>query len=313
VEFARGIDVELWLDRYTGLDTPRVWVGFHSASRPKIQRVITLAPSAGLHEPIKRSTRDTQKKEGITQFRSPLLANEFDKQVFESYGYEFFLGVYMPYHWPLSPRDQSAVASDATNYIGSLAAAWQSLPPTGSRRVGPWNRPDWVAEVKAVRFVRAKLRREGYKVRSRESEVCGYDLHATRSNRELHVEVKGTSRDQPRFFLTLSEGRKAETDPDWRLAVVTRAKSKPFLSPFVAGKQLTRHFQLEPIQWLGTTRSLTTVWIQRSDHRFVRHAAIWPFVVRRTECGQQRCCDYASFTVAHTMLWFVLTMRLATW
>jgi hypothetical protein len=86
VEFARGIDVELWLDRYTGLDTPRVWVGFRSPSRSKIQRVITLAPSAGLEgEPIKRSGRDTREKGGITQFRSPLGVNEFDTQIFESY------------------------------------------------------------------------------------------------------------------------------------------------------------------------------------------------------------------------------------
>ena len=157
VEFARGIDVELWLDRYTGLDTPRVWVGFHSASPSKIQRVITLAPSANLNEkPIKRSTRDIQKKGGITQFRSPLLANEFDTQIFESYGNEFFLGMYMPYHWPLSRRNQRAVVSDATNYIGSLAAAWQSLPPNGIRKVGPWNRPDRATEAKACTLRQCK-------------------------------------------------------------------------------------------------------------------------------------------------------------
>jgi uncharacterized protein DUF3883 len=173
--------------------------------------------------------------------------------------FEFYLGVYMPYLWPLSRRNQRAVVSDATNYIGTLAAAWQSLPPTGSRRVGPWNRPDRVAEVKAVRLIRAKLLREGYKVRSRESEVCGYDLHATRNGHELHVEVKGTSGDQPRFFLTRSERRKAENDADWRLAVVTRAKTKPVPLPFVAGRQLTRRFQLEPIQWLGTKHGPTTV------------------------------------------------------
>src|SRR5438132_4439904 len=65
VEFAPGIDVELWLDHYASLDTPRVWVGFRSTSRSKIQRMINLAPSAGLDEVrIKRSTRDMHKKGG---------------------------------------------------------------------------------------------------------------------------------------------------------------------------------------------------------------------------------------------------------
>jgi hypothetical protein len=255
VKFASGIDVQLWLDRYAALDTPRVWVGFRSASQSKIQRIINLAPSAGLDKvSIKRSTRDIQKKEGIWQFRRPLSVDQFDVQILESYGTEFYVGIFLPYLWPLSRRNQKAVVSDATNYVGSLTAAWQPLTVTGSRTVGPWNRPDRVAEIKAVRFVRAELRCQGYKVRSRESEVCGYDLHATRADRELHVEVKGTGEDQPRFFLTRSERTRAETDPDWRLAVVTRVKAKPRLWPFVVGKQLTHRFQLQPIQWLGTTR-----------------------------------------------------------
>lgn len=256
-QFAPGIDVELWLDRYAGLSTPRVWVGLRSPSRSKIQRLIALAPRAGLDEVrITRSTRDIQKRDGFWRFRLPLSAAQFDVQVSESYGSDFYLGLYMPYPWPLSLRSQRAVVGDATNYIGSLAAAW-SLAPSGGRTVGPWNRPDRVAEKKAVRFVRARLRREGYNVLSRESEVCGYDLHATRKDHELHVEVKGTSGDRPRFFLTRSERRKADSDPDWRLAVVTRAKAKPHLNPFVPGSHLTRWFQLEPIQWLGTTRGLT--------------------------------------------------------
>jgi uncharacterized protein DUF3883 len=256
VEFAPGIDVELWLDRYAGLDTPRVWAGFRSASRSKIRRMTNLALRAGLNEVrIRRSTRDMQKKKGIWQFRRPLSTDQFDVQILESYGSEFYLGVFMPYPWPLSPRNQRAVVSDSTNYVGSLAAAWQSLRPRGNRTVGPWNRPDRVAEARAIRFVRAKLRRKGYKVRSRESEVCGYDLHAIRNDRELHVEVNGTCGDQPRFFLTRSERRKAESDADWRLAIVTHAKTNPHLRPLVLGKQLTRRFQLEPIQWIGTTRS----------------------------------------------------------
>jgi hypothetical protein len=254
-KFAPGIDFQLWLDRYAALDTPRVWVGFYSASRPKIQRMINLALSAGLDEvSIRRSSRDVQKKKRIWQFRLPLSADQFDVQILESYGSEFYLGIFLPYPWPLSRRNQTAVVSDATNYVGSLAAARQSLTATGSRTVGPWNRPDRVAEARAVRVVRAELRSTGYKVRSRESEVCGYDLHATRKDGELHVEVKGACGDQPRFFLTRSERKRAETDPNWRLAVVTHAKAKPRLWPFVVGKQLTRRFQLEPIQWLGTTR-----------------------------------------------------------
>ena len=72
--------------------------------------------------------------------------------------------------------------------------------------------------------------------------------------RSLSKRIRNALRADPR-----SRSLRPRHGADWRLAVVTGAKTKPLLAPFVAGKQLTRRFQLEPIQWVGTTRSLTTV------------------------------------------------------
>jgi hypothetical protein len=40
---------------------------------------------------------------------------------------------------------------------------------------------------------------------------------------QLHVEVKGCTGATPRFFLSRTEQRTADSDPSWRLAVITHA------------------------------------------------------------------------------------------
>ena len=57
----------------------------------------------------------------------------------------------------------------------------------------------------AVRKVTRRLKRSGFKVRSRERDGVGYDLDATRGRTELHVEVKGVSGDVMQFPITRKE------------------------------------------------------------------------------------------------------------
>ncbi|SRR6266496_676156 len=255
----RGLTVELWLDMYAGLTSPRVWVGFYSSSRNRIARLLGLASSAGFGDSvIHRYWRDVRRQRGIWQFKHPLSSDQFDVQLLESYGSYFYLGLYLPYGWPLTRHTERAIVRHSVNYIGAMSGAYTSAGARAHRRtVGPWNRPDKAVEVAAIRYVKVRLLRSGYRVRSREREICGYDLHATREGDELHVEVKGVSGEDPHFFISRTELKEADRDSAWRLAVVLRALTRPHMLPYVSGMHLRRAFDLKPTQWFATARGLT--------------------------------------------------------
>ena len=56
-----------------------------------------------------------------------------------------------------------------------------------------------------------------------ERDNIGYDLHATRTGREEHLEVKGTRGAEASLIITAGEVRRMRTDPTVRLCVVTDA------------------------------------------------------------------------------------------
>jgi len=124
-------------------------------------------------------------------------------------------------------------------------------------RTGPgsWARPDPRSEKAAIRHVWKHLRARGYTVRSKEREICGYDLHATHGTEELHVEVKGCAGSMARFFLSRTERNAGKDDPDWRLVVVTNASSRPNATRFLRYREVERVFDLEPTQWEGRSKS----------------------------------------------------------
>ena len=82
---------------------------------------------------------------------------------------------------------------------------------------------------------------------------CGYDFIFTKGKLTLHLEVKGTAGPFPRFFLTRNEYLKGlQTDPAWRLAMVTSALSDtPNIAVYDAA-ELNRTFDLEPYVHIGT-------------------------------------------------------------
>ena len=104
-------------------------------------------------------------------------------------------------------------------------------------------------EQSAVQFVTARLESEGWSVRSREKDGCGYDLHCTDGGREIHVEVKGTSGPDQRFIMTEKEFELAVSDDDFELHLVTDALSGSPVLHIYTGDQLDDFFDFRALQW----------------------------------------------------------------
>ncbi len=88
-------------------------------------------------------------------------------------------------------------------------------------------------ELAAEKVVRKHYEADGWEVTRVAHLNCGWDLTAARDGQEAHLEVKGVSSSMPSVLLTRNELRRAETDPEWVLAVVTNARSaSPALAHF---------------------------------------------------------------------------------
>jgi hypothetical protein len=251
----RGLSVEFWLDHYSGLSSPRAWFGVSSTSLPQLSRLLKTTPITNLKkQPLLRYTRDISKRPPY-QFARSLDVGEFDRLVHEYYASDrHFLGMYFPYPWRFSRADKKAIVRDAANLIALFCATFANA--TTKQQVlktpGPWTRPDPRTEQAAVRHVWRHLEKAGYKVKSREKEICGYDLHATSKNDELNVEVKGCVTAKPYFFISRRELLEATANSKWRLAVILKALTRPSLPQLITGKQMKKLFDLEPTTWVGT-------------------------------------------------------------
>lgn len=112
-------------------------------------------------------------------------------------------------------------------------------------------------EEAAVKATSRELNRLGYQFESVEKDNIGYDLHATRrtDGSELHVEVKGTSGSEPRFFMTANE-YSYRPAPEWRLAIVVDALTKPEVN-LLELREVERKFELKPMVWKATRKAST--------------------------------------------------------
>ncbi|MFA5180829.1 MAG: DUF3883 domain-containing protein [Syntrophales bacterium] len=102
-------------------------------------------------------------------------------------------------------------------------------------------------EIAAVSFVVKEFESNGYAVDDRQRENCGYDFLATSSTETLWVEVKGTDALERRFFITRNERSVAMND-QWRLALVTMARSSPKLE-VMTGEEMERTFDFDSLVW----------------------------------------------------------------
>jgi hypothetical protein len=120
---------------------------------------------------------------------------------------------------------------------------------------GPEHRK--AVETAAVNATSIGLNRLGYAVVSREKDNIGYDLHAVhrKNGHELHVEVKGTSSSTPSFFMTANE-YDYQRVPEWRLAVVTDALTKPAMV-LRNLREVERDFDLRPMVWRANRKIST--------------------------------------------------------
>ena len=94
-----------------------------------------------------------------------------------------------------------------------------------------------MVEARAMSVVISHLKKKKFKVLDVSSQNFGWDITATKSApKEIrHIEVKGVSGNSPKILLTNNEMKKAESNPNWELAVVTNALSdKPTLQRFSA-------------------------------------------------------------------------------
>lgn len=98
---------------------------------------------------------------------------------------------------------------------------------------------------KAKNFLQSRK----YNVTDRQKDNCGYDLLAKRNYppNELHVEVKGTSNEAMRFFMSRNE-KQYMSNPKWRLLIVTDALNDPQAS-LMTEKQVIKEFELNPFAW----------------------------------------------------------------
>lgn len=99
----------------------------------------------------------------------------------------------------------------------------------------------------AIRFLESKKYK--YKVTDRQKDNCGYDLLAKRERppEELHVEVKGTSNETMRFFMSRNE-KQYMPNPKWRLLIVTDVLNVPRAS-LMTEKQVMEVFEFNPFAW----------------------------------------------------------------
>lgn len=130
----------------------------------------------------------------------------------------------------------------------------EQTEPVGNARFGEPEQNEKV-ERAAVQVASECCEDEGWTVRSVEQDRVGYDLLASKGDKERHIEVKGVSGGEPEFFITARELSCArEDDPLWELCVVTEALT---LNPGLhwwTGKEVDSAFLFEPTAYRAVLR-----------------------------------------------------------
>ena len=105
-------------------------------------------------------------------------------------------------------------------------------------------------EKAAERAVTGHYRAKGFSCTDVTKENLGYDFIFRKGRTERHVEVKGTSGDLPRFFMTRNENTYRE-NPEWRFAIVTNALGADPTVRVYNNRQFKKTFELEPCVYTG--------------------------------------------------------------
>ena len=105
-------------------------------------------------------------------------------------------------------------------------------------------------EKAAERAVKRHYRAKGFSCRDVTKENRGFDFLFTKGRTERHVEVKGTSGEPARFFMTRNEDSYRQHRA-WRFAIVTKALSQEPTVHVFNNRQFNQIFQLTPYVFTG--------------------------------------------------------------
>ena len=106
-------------------------------------------------------------------------------------------------------------------------------------------------EQRAVEVVSEKLKNEGWKVRSVESEDVGYDLDCRKGKQRKHVEVKGVSGASLSFIISENEVATSKKDEDWWVYIVTGALSRKPKCHIHNSEDFSTKHRLKPINYIA--------------------------------------------------------------
>ena len=167
------------------------------------------------------------------------------------------LGSYhwLPYKSGTSVPDQLVPALDRLwrARTGSPKSGATSIAATASRTVGAgFGSPEENKRIEraAIRVATIHLEHDGWRVRSVETDKVGYDLHCDRAGQILRTEVKGVRGTEMRFILTAAEYRRAQTDPEFALCIVTSVLRAPKVS-VVTQKRLLKKLRVKPLSFFA--------------------------------------------------------------
>jgi hypothetical protein len=82
-------------------------------------------------------------------------------------------------------------------------------------------------ELAAMDVVMSAYRSEGFDVKDESAAKCGWDITARKNSEVFHIEVKGVTGQAVTFLLTAHEFDTAKDDPQWLLAVISKALTDP--------------------------------------------------------------------------------------
>ena len=109
-------------------------------------------------------------------------------------------------------------------------------------------------EEAAIRTVRKHYADDGWEVRSRERDKCGFDLECRKNRAVENVEVKGVRGTEQSFLITAGEVEQARSNRNFVLVVVTSALSASPVMARYSGPEFCQRFELSGVQYRAVLR-----------------------------------------------------------
>ena len=244
--------LELWIDHFPSTGHRCYWFGFYSDKKHAIQSLIEGAPARLAPKRVLRNRHFTTAGGGF-RLKQPLKRAEFNQPIHEIY--------YKRYsHFGMFDSTDST-SQGAARMVAQRVAKFfvdvlhDSTPIARTDRSGAGfgdAETNRLVERAAIKKATQHLEDRGYRVVSRERDCVGYDLEASRAKNQLHVEVKGVSGTGLQFPITKNEVKRAESDRDFLLIVVTQARSPKAKLRKFRGRDFKLKFHLTPLSFMAT-------------------------------------------------------------